>query len=186
MFDDPKKSLQQLEARLLAAEEPEYAPPEQDDDPEAALTQVKQILARDDANTGRAQPLSQSYVARKHLEQLRAMEIPLWIAYHQEAFLLFIVRHCQKGFRIVLGEKIIFAGVLIPDILSTINDDRMVIFQRIHPSFIYPYNSDFVNFGCAHTAGFPVKPPERHPQLQLYIHIQHSAPVCVIKITGGS
>ena len=73
MFDDPKKSLQQLEARLLAAEEPEYAPPE-DDDPEAALTQVKQILARDDANTGRAQPLSQSYVARKHLEQLREEE----------------------------------------------------------------------------------------------------------------
>ena len=74
MFDDPKKSLQQLEARLLAAEEPEYAEPEQDDDPEAALTQVKQILAREEDEPRCGQPLSQSYVARKHLEQLREEE----------------------------------------------------------------------------------------------------------------
>lgn len=63
MFDNPKKSLQNLEAELLAAE-PERkrkAVPKKEEDAEAALEDVKRILAIDDWKATHRAPLSKSY-----------------------------------------------------------------------------------------------------------------------------
>lgn len=47
MFDDPKKALQQLQDKLLAAEEAEREPPEVDED--TVLAEVEAILAGEDS-----------------------------------------------------------------------------------------------------------------------------------------
>ena len=59
MFDDPKKELERLQKELLAAqEEPE---PEEDIDADQALEDVRRMLAREDWEEDRREPLYRSY-----------------------------------------------------------------------------------------------------------------------------
>lgn len=63
MFDNPKKSLQNLEAELLAAEpERKRRPaPKKEENADEALEEVKKILAVDDWKATHRAPLSKSY-----------------------------------------------------------------------------------------------------------------------------
>ena len=66
MFDNPKKELQQLEDRLLAAEDEQWEQPEEDEDPDAALEDVKRILQRSDWEEAQErEPLYRSFLPRE-------------------------------------------------------------------------------------------------------------------------
>lgn len=62
MFDNPKRSLEQLEQELLAAEPPRKKKnPKKAEDPDEALEEVKKLLAEDDWKSTHRAPLSKSY-----------------------------------------------------------------------------------------------------------------------------
>lgn len=90
MFDNPEQELRRLQDRLLA-EEGEWKRPE--DDPDAALAEVKQILAEDDWEETSREPLYRRYIpyadALTDAEEPEVPELPkkekgirtgLWIA----------------------------------------------------------------------------------------------------------
>lgn len=62
MFDNPSKNLQRLQDELLAAEEPQWEAEPEEEDPDQAYQDVKQILARDDWNETQREPLYYSYI----------------------------------------------------------------------------------------------------------------------------
>lgn len=61
MFDNPKRDLQRLQEELLAAEEPEWEPEADEEDPEEAFRDMKQMLAREDWEETDREPLYRSY-----------------------------------------------------------------------------------------------------------------------------
>lgn len=66
MFDNPKKELQQLEDQLLAAEDEQWEQPEDSEDPDAALEDVKRILERSDWEEAQErEPLYRSFLPRE-------------------------------------------------------------------------------------------------------------------------
>ncbi len=66
MFDNPQKELRQLEDRLLAAEDEQWEQPEESEDPDAALEDVKRILARSDwEEVQEREPLYRSFLPRE-------------------------------------------------------------------------------------------------------------------------
>ncbi len=66
MFDNPQKELQQLEERLLAAEDEQWEQPEESEDPDAALEDVKRILARSDwEESQEREPLYRNFLPRE-------------------------------------------------------------------------------------------------------------------------
>lgn len=66
MFDNPKKELQQLEDRLLAVEDEQWEQPEDSEDADAALEDVKRILARSDWEEAQErEPLYRSFLPRE-------------------------------------------------------------------------------------------------------------------------
>lgn len=83
MFDDPKKALQRLQDELLAAEEPEEEWDEEDsegeDDPDAALDEMRDLLTREDWEETRREPLYRSYApeAEEEAEEEDPQEKPL-------------------------------------------------------------------------------------------------------------
>lgn len=66
MFDNPKKELQRLQRELLAAEDPEWEPEaEEDEDPDAALDEMKHLLQEDAWDESYREPLYQRYVPQE-------------------------------------------------------------------------------------------------------------------------
>ncbi len=66
MFDNPQKELQQLEDRLLAAEDEQWEQPEEPEDPDTALEEVKRILQRSDWEEAQErEPLYRSFLPRE-------------------------------------------------------------------------------------------------------------------------
>lgn len=66
MFDNPKKELQHLEEQLLAAEDEQWEQPEEEEDPDAALEDVKRILQRSDWEEAQErEPLYQRFLPRE-------------------------------------------------------------------------------------------------------------------------
>lgn len=75
MFDNPKKELQQLEDRLLAVEDEQWEQPEEEEDPDAALEDVKRILQRSDWEEAQErEPLYRSFLPQE--EEPEDMEEP--------------------------------------------------------------------------------------------------------------
>ena len=73
MFDNPKKDLKRLEDRLWAAEQTDFEPPAQED-PDAALAEVKQLLQRDEWEEQGNHSLSRDYVVRHRQAEIQEEE----------------------------------------------------------------------------------------------------------------
>lgn len=74
MFDNPRKSLEALEAELLAAEPPRKRRPAKKEDPDETLEEMKAFLDRDAWQSTHRAPLSRSYDAGIEEELFNAEE----------------------------------------------------------------------------------------------------------------
>lgn len=74
MFDDPKRELQRLQEELLAAGQEEEVW-EEDEDPEEALDEMKELLRREDWEEQGREPLSQRYGSDDEMPQQTYVDV---------------------------------------------------------------------------------------------------------------